>query len=178
MEQNLISSESTKLQTEKANWNSSAFQRRGGLVSTQYTRCMKAKLKRSGISLNLRTVVTSWSYCSRVKWRIDYLNDHSHHFKALRHIFKTFDEAYTIFLSGERIGSDIGSVSWNTQHILWLISTFKQRDVGKILVGFQGRWTSIYYFFESQIFYEVLDIFPRLTFIMLNVGIVDNLEFW
>ena len=50
------------------------------------------------------------------------------------------------------------------------------------LVGFQGRWTSIYYFFDSQIFYEVLDIFPRLsyrlTFIMLNVGIVDNLEFW
>ena len=30
-------------------------------------------------------------------------------------------------------------------------------------------------------FYEVLDIFPRLsyrlTFIMLNVGMVDNLEF-
>ena len=56
------------------------------------------------------------------------------------------------------------------------------RCVGKILVGFQGRWTSIYYFFDSQIFYEVLDIFPwlsyRLTFIMLNVGMVDNLEFW
>ena len=38
------------------------------------------------------------------------------------------------------------------------------------------------YFFDSQIFYEVLDIFPRLsyrlTFIMLNVGMVDNLEFW
>ena len=54
--------------------------------------------------------------------------------------------------------------------------------VGKILVGFQGRWTSIHYFFDSQIFYEVLDIFPRLsyrlTFIMLNVGMVDNLEFW
>ena len=61
------------------------------------------------------------------------------------------------------------------------ISTFKQRNIGKILVGFQGRWTSIYYFFNSQIFYEVLDIFPwlshRLTLIMLNVGMVDNLTF-
>ena len=31
-------------------------------------------------------------------------------------------------------------------------------------------------------FYEVLDIFPRfsyrLAFIMLNAGMVDNLEFW
>ena len=33
-----------------------------------------------------------------------------------------------------------------------------------------------------RFFYEVLDIIPRLsfrlTFIMLNVGMVDNLEFW
>ena len=82
----------------------------------------------------------------------------------------------------DQIGSHIGIVSWNIQHILCLISSFKQRDVGEILVGFQGRWTSIYYFFDSQIFYEVLDIFPRLsyrlTFIMLNVGMVDNPEFW
>ena len=39
-------------------------------------------------------------------------------------------------------------------------------------------WTRIYFFFDSQIFYEVLDIFPRLsyrlTFIMLDVGMVDN----
>ena len=107
----------------------------------------------------------------------------SNRFEALRHILKTFHEAYTIFLSGQRIGSHIGGVSWNIQQVLWLISSFKQRDVwGKILVGFQGRWTSIYYFFDSQISYEVLDIFPRLsyrlTFIMLNVGMVDNLEFW
>ena len=109
--------------------------------------------KQSGISLNLSTVVTLWSYnCSPVKWRIDYLNDHSHRFEVLRHIFKTFHEAYTIFFSGQRIGSHIGSVSWNIQHILGLISTFKQRDVDEILVGFQGRWTSIYYFFGSQIF--------------------------
>ena len=38
-------------------------------------------------------------------------------------------------------------------------------------------------FFDSQLFYEVLDIFPRLsyrllTFIVLNAGMVDNLEFW
>ena len=110
----------------------------------------------------------------------------SHRFKAFRHIFKTFHEAYTIFSSGQRIGSHIGSVSSNIRHVLWLISSFKQRDeplcIGEILVGFQGRWTSIYYFFDSQISYEVLDIFPwlsyRLTFIMLNVGMVDNLEFW
>ena len=57
----------------------------------------KCVLKQSGISLNLRTVVTSWSYCSRGKWRIDYPKDHSHRFEALRHIFKTFHEAYTIF---------------------------------------------------------------------------------
>ena len=42
----------------------------------------------SGISLNLRTVVTSWSYCSRRKRGMNYLNDHSDRFKALRHIFK------------------------------------------------------------------------------------------
>ena len=90
----------------------------------------------SGISLILRTVVTSWSYCSRGKWRIDYLNDRSHRFEAFRHILKSFHEAYTIFLSGQRIGSHIGSVSWNIQHILWLISSFKQRDVGEILLSF------------------------------------------
>ena len=70
----------------------------------------------------------------------------------------------------------------NIQHILWLISQFKRHDAGNILVSFQRRWTSIYYFLDSQIFYQVLDIFPRLsywfTFIMLNVGMVDNLEFW
>ena len=40
----------------------------------------------------------------------------------------------------------------------------------------------MYYFLDSQIFDEVLDIFPRLlnrlTFIMLNLGMVDNLELW
>ena len=53
---------------------------------------------------------------------------------------------------------------------------------GDFLVGFQGIWTSIYYFFNAQIFYKVLDTFLwlsySLTFIMLNVGMVDNLEFW
>ena len=32
-------------------------------------------------------------------------------------------------LSGQHIKSHIGSVSWNIQHILWLISSFKQHDV-------------------------------------------------
>ena len=53
----------------------------------------------------------------------------SHRFEALRHIFKTFHEGYTIFLSGQRIGSHIGSVYWNIQQILRLIYSFKQRDV-------------------------------------------------
>ena len=35
----------------------------------------------------------------------------SHRFEDLRHIFKTFHEAYTIFLSRQRVGSHIGSVS-------------------------------------------------------------------
>ena len=35
----------------------------------------------------------------------------SNRFEALRHIFKTFREAYTVFVSGEFIRSHIGSVS-------------------------------------------------------------------
>ena len=34
----------------------------------------------------------------------------SHRFEALRDILNTFHEAYTIFLSGQRIGSHIGSL--------------------------------------------------------------------
>ena len=99
--------------------------------------------KQSGISLNLRTVVTSWSYnCSPVKWRIDYLNDHSHRFEALRHIFKTFHEAYTIFVKWTAYRKAYWKclVKYSALGgLLWLISTFKQRDVDEILVGFQGR---------------------------------------
>lgn len=80
-------------------------------------------------------------------------------FEALRHISKTFHEACTICFWVLRIGSHIGSASWNIQLILWLISPFKQRDAGEILVSFQGGWTSIYYFLDSQIFDDVLDIF-------------------
>ena len=66
---------------------------------------------------------------------------------------------------------------------LFLLLSFKQRDVlARFWSVFKvGEQVSIF-FFDSQIFYEVLDIFPRLsyrlTFIMLNVGMVDNLEFW
>ena len=42
----------------------------------------------SGISLNLRTVVTSRSYCSQGKWLIDFQNNQSSLFEALRHISK------------------------------------------------------------------------------------------
>ena len=38
---------------------------------------------------------------------------------------------------------------------------------GKILVAFWGRWTSIYYFFDSHIFYKVLDVF-FLIVILIN----------
>ena len=63
--------------------------------------------------------------------------------------------------------------------MLWLISSFKQRDVGEIFkVG-----TSIYYSLDSQTFDEVLDIFPglsyRLTFIMLSVtGMTGFTQTW
>ena len=100
----------------------------------------------------------------------------------LSSIFPRLFMRHTIFLRVLRIETHIGSALWNIQHILWLISPFKQHDGGEILINFQGRWTSIYYFFDSQIYNEVLDIFPRLsyrlTFIMLIVGMVDNLEFW
>ena len=108
-------------------------------------------------------------------------------FRGSQAYFKDFSWGiHNFFLSGQRIESHIGSVSWNIQHTWCLSSSFKQHDVGEILVGFQGtcRWTSINYFFDSKLFYEVLDhSFPRLsyrllTFIMLNVGMVDNLEFW
>ena len=87
-----------------------------------------------------------------------------HCFEALRHISNTFHEAYTICTRVLRIRSHIGSASWNFQHIFWLISPFKRRDAGEILVSFQGRWTSIYYFLDSHIFDEVLYIFPRLSY--------------
>ena len=129
--------------------------------------------KQSGISLNLRTAVTSWSYnCFRVKWCIDYLNDHSHGFEALRHIFKTFHEAYTIFVKSREIFSTFCG-------LFLLLNTRRRRDFGRFSRNVNKY---LFFFFDSQIFYEVLNIFPRLsyrlTFIMLNVGVADNLEFW
>ena len=76
------------------------------LVSGKLSKCLCIQ---SGIPLNLRTVVTSWSYCSRGKWRIDHLNDHSHRFSQT-YILKTFHVAYTIFSSRQRIGSHTRSV--------------------------------------------------------------------
>ena len=76
--------------------------------------------------------------------------------------------AYWFRKNFDQIGSHIGIVSWNIQHILCLFSSFKQRDVGEILVDFQGRWTSIYYFFDSQIFYKVLEILEIVISINFN----------
>ena len=74
--------------------------------------------------------------------------------RASQAYFQGFHDAYTIFLSVLRIGIHNGSASWNIQHILWLISPFKQRDAGEILVKVDQQ-VSHY----SQIFDEVLDIF-------------------
>ena len=77
-----------------------------------------------------------------------------HCFEALRHISKTFHEAYSVFLRVLRIWSHKGSASWNIQHILWLISPFKRRDASEILVCCQGRWTSIYFVFGFTDFWR------------------------
>ena len=101
--------------------------------------------------------------------------------RPVDHIFKTFHEAYTIFskLTTYRNPYWKCLVKYLANFVAYFFF-WTTRCIGEMLVGFQGRWTSIYYFFDSQIFYEVLDIFPRLsyrlTFIMLNVGMVDNLE--
>ena len=92
-----------------------------------------------------------------------------HCFEPLRHISKTFNYAYTIFLRVLRIGSHIRSASWNIQHILWLICPCKRRDAGEIMISFQCSWTSVYCFLDSQIF---LDIF------LYYVDCGYNLEFW
>ena len=90
------------------------------------------------MSLNLRPVVTSWSYCSQGKWRIDYLNDPSHRIEALRHIFKTFHEAYTIFFKWTAYRKPYWKclVKYSAHFVAYFF--FKQCDVGEILVGFQG----------------------------------------
>ena len=60
-------------------------------LSVRFTdRCFKSSVQKcghqSGIFLYLRTVVTSWGYCSRRKWRIDYQNDHSSWFLWRLHL--------------------------------------------------------------------------------------------
>ena len=101
------------------------------LIQTlQFLTCLPT-CQQSRISPDLETVVTSWSYCSPGKWRI---RPEVTVFEALRHISKAFHEAYTIVLRLLRIESHNGSTSWYIQHILWLISPFKQRDEGEILV--------------------------------------------
>ena len=44
-------------------------------------------------------------------------------FRGSQAYFKDFSWGIQFFLSGQRIGRHIGSVSWNIQHILWLISS-------------------------------------------------------
>ena len=58
----------------------------GPLAQSSVQKCSH----QSGKSLYLRTVVTSWSYCSRGKWRIDYLNDQSSPFRGSQAYFQDF----------------------------------------------------------------------------------------
>ena len=58
----------------------------GPLVQSSVQKCGD----QSGKSLYLRTVVTSWSYCSRGKWRIDYQNYQSSPFRGSQACFEDF----------------------------------------------------------------------------------------
>ena len=79
---------------DRANWSRDTFQpMRGRACVYQQT------------NQNIAPVIKKFSKQRTEADRI------SHRFEALRHILNTFQEAYTIFLSGQRIGSHIGSVS-------------------------------------------------------------------
>ena len=69
------------------------------------------------------------------------------------------------------IESHIGSVSWNIRHILWLTS-FKQCDVGEILVGFQGRWTSFQFtdFLRSSWYFSSIVISINFYYVECGDG--------
>ena len=96
--------------------------------------------KQSGISLNLRTGPTGHATLFN-QWEgaLVFINKQIKTSPQWSKIFKTADGvgqnqssfrgSQALFLSGQCIGSRIGSVSWNIQHILWLISSFKQRNV-------------------------------------------------
>ena len=101
-------------------------------------------------------------------------------------IFLRLFMRHTQFFEVDSISEAILEVSreiFSTFCGLCLLLSFKQRDV-------QVRFWSVFKVGEQvsiifsihRFFYEVLDIFPRLsyrlTFIMLNVRMVDNLEFW
>ena len=68
--------------------------------------------------------ITSWSYCSRGKWRIHYLNDHSYRFEVLRYTFKTFHEAYTIFFKWIAVSKAILRSSWYFSSIVISINFY------------------------------------------------------
>ena len=53
----------------------------------------------------------------------------THRFEALRHIFKTFHEAFKFVFELTAYGKPYWKCLVKIQHILWLISSFKQRDV-------------------------------------------------
>ena len=58
--------------------------------------------------------VTSWSYCSRGKWPIDYQNDQSSLFRgSYKHISKIFHLEYTRYVRVLGIGRHIGSALRN-----------------------------------------------------------------
>ena len=97
--------------------------------------------------------MTSWSYCSREKWRIDYLNDYSHRFETLRGIFVRLFMRHTQFFQVESVSKAILEVSreiFSTFCALFLLLNNTMQ--AKIWSVFKvGEQVSII-FFDLQIF--------------------------
>ena len=95
--------------------------------------------QQSRISLNLRTVVMSWSYFLRGKRRIDYQNDQSSLFWGCQAYFEDFSWGILNLFKSAAYWKPCWKCLEKCQHILWLISSFKQCHIGGILAVFQGQ---------------------------------------
>ena len=107
----------------------------------------------------------------------------SHRLEAVRHIFKTFHEAYITFLSGSvseailEVSREIFSTFCGLFFFYLLNNAMYRRDFGRFKVGEQVSIIfSFHSFLRSSIYFSSIVI--SIIFIMLNVGMVDNLEFW
>ena len=97
--------------------------------------------QQSRISLNLRTVVMSWSYFLRGKRRIDYQNDQSSLFWGCQAYFEDFSWGILNLFKSAAYWKPCWKCLEKCQHILWLISSFKQCHIGGILAVFQSQKT-------------------------------------